>query len=130
MVASNDPTPGSTVPRDPTGPGCAWTIGLVLGGIAAIGLLSFGVYGVGFTLLALALIAWKGPRAIAAAGLVTGLGGTWAFLFGRVMVSCAIENADTPGSCDAGNIGLWVVGSAGILVVGVAMSIVIARRAR
>jgi hypothetical protein len=130
MVASNDPAPRDAQSDGSTGPGCAWTAGLILGAIASIGLLEFGIYGLAFAAISLGLIAWKGPRAVATAGFITGLGGTWAFLFGRVMVSCAGQNAEAAGSCDAGNIGAWVLGSAMVLCVGVVASVIVARRVR
>jgi len=120
----------SNTAPDTTGPGCAWTAGLILGAIAGIGLLTAGVIGVGFGVVGIGLIAWKGPRQIALGGYLAGLGGVVAYLFGGVLLRCAGENADVPGSCDGGDIWPWVIGSVVTLAVGIGLSVVAARRAR
>jgi hypothetical protein len=111
--------------RTPASARSGWLPGLVLGAVDAFALLETGVIGLGITVLTVALLAWKGPRFIATAGLVTGLGAVWTLLFGRVLLSC------TPAeSCDARGIGAWVMVAAAILAVGVGGSIVAVRRAR
>ena len=108
----------------------AWLIGLFFGAIDSILLFELGFVGVLFTLAFVGLVAWKGPRLPAASGLVTGLGLVWTILFAQVMARCAIENA-TPGSgCDAGDIGPWVAAVAGVLLLGIAATVVAARRLR
>ncbi len=115
---------------DRTSPMSAWLIGLFLGAIDAVMLLELGYIGVGFTLVFVGLIVWKGPRLPAAAGLITGLGLFWTLAFARVMFECAVENA-TPGrGCEAGDIGGWVAVAAGITLVGAIATVVAARRLR
>lgn len=111
-----------------TSPGCAWAIGFGLGAIATVGLLELGFLGLGFVALAAGLIAWKGPRLMGLSGLLVGLGAVLLLLFGRVLVSCASENASAPGSCDAGDIGFWVAVAAGMAALGVAATAVAIRR--
>ena len=76
-------------------------------------------------MLSAALIVWKGPRLLATAGLVTGLGAVWTLLFGRVLVTCTPADG-----CDARGIGGWVAVAAVILAVGITGSIVAVRRDR
>ena len=115
---------------DRTSPMSAWLIGLFFGAIDAVMLLELGYIGVGFTLVFVGLIVWKGPRLPAAAGLITGLGLFWTLAFARVIVECAVENA-TPGrGCEAGDIGSWVAVAAGITLVGAIATVVAARRLR
>jgi hypothetical protein len=103
---------------------------LFLGAIDSIMLLELGVIGMAFTLVCLALIAWKGPRLAATAGLVTGLGVIGTILFAMVAARCAVENA-TPGSgCDAGDIWTWIAVAVGVLALGVAGTVQAARRLR
>jgi len=108
----------------------AWVAGLVLGAVSAFALLALGVVGIVLTIVSVLLIAWKGPRLLAMAGLVTGAGVTWTLLFARVMLSCASENATAAGSCEAGDIGLWVATGAAITLFGLVLSLVAARRSR
>lgn len=115
---------------DRTSPMSAWLIGLFFGAIDAIMLFELGYIGMGFTLAFIALVAWKGPRLPAYAGLVSGVGLVWTILLANVGFRCAIENA-TPGSgCDAGDIWAWVAGAAGILAIGVAATLLAVRRTR
>ena len=116
--------------QDQTSPMSAWLIGLFLGAIAAVALIGFGVTGVVFTMLFVGLIAWKGPRLAATAGLVTGLGVVWAILFSNVLVQCAQEDATPGSSCDVPGIGVWVAASVGVLLLGVVGTLVAARRLR
>jgi len=120
----------SMTPSDQTGPGCAWTVGLILAGLSAVTLLEAGVFGLGFVAIAVGLIAWKGPRQIAFGGFLMGLGGVLACLWGSVLLRCTDENAATPGSCDAGYLWPWVLGAVAALGLGVALSIIAVRRAR
>ena len=102
-----------------------WLPGLVLGAVNAFALLETGVIGLVLTVLSLLLIAWKGPRLVAAAGFVTGAGGLWTLLFARVMLSCTFANG-----CDAGNIDVWVAVAAVILAVGISATMLAVRRSR
>jgi hypothetical protein len=108
----------------------AWLIGFFLGAIAGFALLEFGFVGLVWGLACLGVIAWKGPRLPASAGVLAGIGAVWTILFARVMVQCSIENA-TPGSgCEAGDIGEWVVAAGSLLLLGIAGTILAARRLR
>jgi hypothetical protein len=100
-----------------------WLSGIVLGAANGFALLELGVIGLGFTILSLLLIAWKGPRLIAAAGLVTGAGGVWTLLFGRVMLSCTPSEG-----CDAEGIGSWVAIAIAILAIGLVASFAAVRQ--
>ena len=114
-------------PEGATGPGCAWSIGFGLGAAACLLLLEGGYVGIGFGLATLALIAWKGPRAIATAGWVTGLGGLLTLLYARVFLSCS---GGSRSACDPGDIGIWTAAAAAVLVLGVIGSLALALRAR
>ena len=117
-------------PPEQTSPMSAWLIGLFFGAIDAIMLFELGYIGMGFTLVFIALVAWKGPRLPAYAGLVSGVGLVWTILLANVGVRCAIENS-TPGSgCDAGDIWAWVAGAASVLAVGLGATVLAARRLR
>ena len=52
----------------------AWLSGLILGVVSGLTLVMLGTIGLIIALLSLALIVWKGPRALAAGGLLMGLG--------------------------------------------------------
>ena len=108
----------------------AWLIGLFFGAIDSILLFELGFIGMLFTLAFVGLIAWKGPRLPAAAGLVTCVGLVWMMLFANTMVDCAIENATRGSGCDTTGIGLWVAAAAGLLLLGVVGTAVAARRLR
>jgi hypothetical protein len=105
-----------------------WVPGLVLGVIDAFGLLELGVVGLAFSVLSILLIAWKGPRLMALAGLVSGAGAAWTILFSGVMLRCAAENAVPGQGCEAGDIGSWVAIAIAMLVVGLVASFSLARR--
>jgi hypothetical protein len=108
----------------------AWLIAFFLGAIDGIIQLELGVVGMAITLAALGMLAWKGTRLAVLAGLLAGFGGAWTFLFGRVLVNCAVENAATPGSCGTGDLGGWVAAALSLLAIGATATVVAARRAR
>jgi hypothetical protein len=105
-----------------------WLPGFVLGVIDGFGLLELGFVGLVFSVLSVLLIAWKGPRLMAIAGLASGAGAVWTILLSGVMLRCAAENAVPGQSCQAGDIGSWVAVAIAILVVGLAASLILARR--
>ena len=113
-----------------TSPMSAWLIALFFGAIDAIMLFELGYIGMGFTLAFIALVAWKGPRLPAYAGLVSGVGLVWTILLANVGIRCAIENATPGAGCDAGDIWAWVAGAASILVIGLGATVLAARRLR
>jgi hypothetical protein len=113
-----------------TSPMSAWLIGLFFGAIDSILLFELGFVGLLFTLAFVGLVAWKGPRLPAAAGLVTGIGLVWTILFANVMSGCAAANLGSGAGCDLTGIGPWVAAAAGVLLIGVAGTVVAARRLR
>lgn len=90
----------------------AWLAGTLLGVVNAFGVFYLAVAGMILALLGVAVIAWKGPRLPAFAGLVTGVGFTWTMLFG---------NADN-------DLIRWAGAAEAILAVGLLATIVAARR--
>jgi hypothetical protein len=90
--------------------------------------LELGVLGVGFLAVALGLIAWKGPRVLAAAGLATGLGLIWTVLFLRVQLTCGPGAALPETGCVSEDLSPWIAGSGVIFVAGLIASAVALRR--
>jgi hypothetical protein len=106
----------------------AWLSGLVLGAVGGIGVLEVGFLGLGFLVVALGLIAWKGPRVLAAAGFATGFGVIWAVLFLRVQWTCG-PGAPLPDSgCVSEDLSPWIAGSGLVFVAGLVASAVAFRR--
>jgi hypothetical protein len=105
-------------------PASAWLSGLVLGAVSGLALLALGLVGVALLAASLLLVAAKGPRALAGAGLVAGLGLVWTVLFTRVGLSCLAPD------CQAGDIWTWVAGAAVLFAVGLTGSAVALRRTR
>ena len=66
----------------------AWLAGLVLGVASGVVLLTLGTYGMLYVLACVGLVLWKGPRFLACAGMVTGVGLVSAVLFARVALTC------------------------------------------
>jgi hypothetical protein len=91
-------------------------------------LLSLGVYGLIFLLACIGLILWKGPRLLAGAGLLTGLGLVCTVLFARVALTCGGPLDPRVSECHAGDLTGWVVGSAAVFVSGLVASAVALRR--
>ena len=108
-----------------TSPISAWVIGLLLGAAACLLLLEGGYVGLAFGAVTLGLIAWKGPRAIAAAGWVTGLGAVLTLLYWRVLASCS-----GPVGCEPGDIGTWTAAAFVVLLLGVIATLALALRSR
>jgi hypothetical protein len=113
-----------------TSPGCAWTIGLVLGLASCLLLLEGGYVGILFGVLTLGLIAWKGPRAIATAGWVTGFGALLTLLYSRVATSCGSDPASPGNGCQPGDIVFWTAAAVGVLLLGVLGTAILVRRSR
>lgn len=107
----------------------AWLAGVILGFISGPALFVLGVYGMIFMLACIALIAWKGPRLLAGAGLITGVGLVFTVLFARVALTCGGPLDPGTSSCVAGDLGGWIAGSAAIFAVGLVASAVALRRA-
>lgn len=107
-----------------------WFTGLVLGLASGLSILVAGFIGVVVAVAALVLIAWKGPRALALTGLVTGIGLVWTALFGRVWLTCDVLPQPPGTDCEAGDISRWVAVAAGILIAGLIASWFAFRRTR
>ena len=118
--------PGSTAGQLRRG----WLAGLLLGAVSGFAVLTTGVVGIGVVVLSVALIAWQGPRVSAGAGFMTGLGGGWTAIFGRVLVVCNAENAKAGTQCVAPTIEAWIMAAATILAAGLVATLVVARRER
>jgi hypothetical protein len=104
-----------------------WLAGLLLGFVTGLVLLATGTIGLPFIAASVVLIAWKGPRLLAGAGLLTGLGLVWTVLFLRVALTCGPFNTPSH-TCDPGDIWAWVGGSALIFAVGLLASAIALRR--
>lgn len=100
----------------------AWLSGLVLGAVSGLALLALGTIGLALVVASALLILVKGPRALPAAGFVSGLGLVWTALLARVALTCV-----APG-CEAGDIGGWVAKAATIFVIGLVASAFALRR--
>ena len=114
--------------RRSSGPASGWLAGVVLGVVGGISLVSLGVPGIGFLAVALVLIAWKGPRLLAGAGLVTGLGLIWTVLFARVQLTCGADALFADPSCFSDDLTPWIAGATGIFVTGLVASALALRR--
>jgi hypothetical protein len=112
----------NAAPVPETSPAGGWLSGLVLGVASAFMLIELGVIGLTFLALAALLIAWKGPRLLAASGLVTGLGLIWTVLFTRVQITCGPGALFPESGCSSDDISRWILGSAGVFAVGLLLS--------
>ena len=105
-----------------------WLPGFVVGIAAGFATLEFPTVGwlvvVVFAILALIL----GPRVAAIGGLFTGLGAVWLVLLGRVALECRAPDGEI--GCHAPGIEQWLAVGAGMLAIGVALTIVAVVRAR
>jgi hypothetical protein len=101
----------------------AWLVGLFLGMAGAVALLVAGALGIVVVVIAIALIAWRGPRLQSTTGFLIGFGGLWTILFTRVKVTCDAFDALPNASCGAGNIDLWLLGAVAVLAAGLVASV-------
>ena len=105
----------------------AWFSGLVLGVVSGLLLVIFGTMGLIAALLSVALIVWKGPRLLAAAGLLMGIGLIWSVLFARVGLDCTVF-LDPGEGCELGSIPNWVAVSVALFVGGIVASALALKR--
>ena len=105
-----------------------WIAGLAVG--AAGGFLALELPTIGYLLLVLFAIpaAVVGPRAAAIGGLLTGAGAIWLILLGRVALECRAPDGEI--GCQAPGIEPWLAASAGMLAVGIVLTILAARGSR
>jgi hypothetical protein len=103
----------------------AWIAGLAVG--AAGGFLALELPTVGYVLLLLFAFpaAIVGPRAAAIGGLLTGFGGVWLLLLGRVALECRAPDGEI--GCSAPGIEPWLAFGAAVIAIGIALTIVAVR---
>ena len=108
-----------------------WLVGVMLGAINGVAVLSLGFLILPLLGASLLLIAWKGPRLIAGSGFLTGAGLLWAVAFLRVALMCGGPlDTGSQGTCGAGDLTGWIVGSLGLFVVGLVGSAYAFKRER
>ena len=108
----------------------AWLAGLVLGAVSGLALLVAGTMGAIILVAALLLIATNGPRLLAGAGLVSGLGLILTVLFMRVALTCGGPLDPGTSTCIAGDLGAWIAAGAAIFAIGLVSSAFALRRSR
>lgn len=107
-----------------------WLAGLVLGVLDGLLLFEFPVLGVALVGAAVALVIWQ-RRAIAGlAGLSVGIGGMWLGVLLRARWSCDAFNAVPGQGCEMPNVDGYLVVGAAVLVAGLGLTGVAARRRR
>jgi hypothetical protein len=99
-----------------------WIAGLTVG--AAGGFLALEFPSLGWLILLVFAVpaAIVGPRPAAIGGLLSGLGGVWLLLFGRVAITCEATGGEI--GCHAPGIEQWLAAAAAILAIGLALTIV------
>jgi hypothetical protein len=106
----------------------AWLSGVAVGaagGFAALELPTVGwVVILAFAVPALVV----GPRIAAIGGLLTGIGMTWALLFGRMALACQATGEES--GCDAPDLTPWLASTGAMIGIGLALTAVAAWRSR
>jgi hypothetical protein len=105
-----------------------WLAGLLLGAVSGFGLLTAPLMGVMFVVAAVLLIAINGPRLLAGAGLVTGIGLIGSVLLARAEISCSFPPQAT--DCEAGRVLWWIAAAVGLFVIGLIGSALALQRTR
>ena len=105
-----------------SGPVAAWLAALGLGAVCGLVLASFGMPGLTLTAAAVLLIAWKGPRVVAVAGLVTGGGLLWSAALARLGLTCGPAALFPDAMCQTDDVAPWFVGSLAVFIVGLVAS--------
>ena len=109
--------------RDRTRPGRSWLLGLLVGAVAGVAIVEGGVLGL---LVVLLLAIWGGGRphpALAIGGLLVGAGA------GIVALTLRAQAACDPASCVAPDLALWFAFFSGLIVLGLALTVIGLRRA-
>jgi hypothetical protein len=103
----------------------SWLTGLTLGAGGGFLALEFPIVGLAITVATIVLI-WRSGSALAGTGgLLVGLGGMWFALFGRVALTCTEASG-----CEAPGIAIPVLIGAGLLAIGLVLSITSVARDR
>jgi hypothetical protein len=99
-----------------------WIPGLVVG--VAGGLLTLEFPTLGWLIVVAFAIpaAIVGPRAAAIGGLLTGLGGIWLVLLGRVAITCRATGEEL--GCHAPGIESWLAVGGAMLAIGIVLSMI------
>jgi hypothetical protein len=105
-----------------------WIAGLVVGVAAGFATLELPTLGWLIVVVFAVLAAVMGPRAAALGGLLTGLGGIWLVLLGRVALTCQATGDEL--GCHAPGIEPWLVVGAAMLASGLALTLIAGVRAR
>lgn len=109
----------------------SWFACVVLGMALGLAALTLYVLTLPAVAVAIALITWKGPRLVGAAGFLTGVGLVWTVLFARVALTCGGPlDSGANGTCSAGDLTGWIAASLTVFVVGLAGSASAFRRSR
>lgn len=108
----------------------AWLTGLALGGLIGVTSISFalGILAIPILVASVALIAWKGPRLIAGAGLVTGWGLLWTVAIVQSTLSCLTIDRGPGRWCEPADMGPWLAIGIGLFIAGLAGSAFALRR--
>ena len=99
-----------------------WLAGLVVGAATGAAWLSLGLLVLPLALASIVLIAWKGPRLPAFAGLLTGVGLMWTVLFLRVALTCGGPLDPHTSECHAGDPTGWFAFAVALFMLGLAGS--------
>jgi hypothetical protein len=103
----------------------AWLTGLMLGGLTGLTTVSFalGVLGLPILVGSVAVILWKGPRAIALTGYLTGIGLLWTVLIANTTISCLTIDRGPGRWCEpAEGVGRFLAAGGTMLVLGLVLS--------
>ena len=115
-----------------TTPAGGWLAGLVLGALSGLTSISFvlGLLGLPIIVASVLLIAWKGPRAIAGAGFLTGFGLLWTVAIVNSTVACLTIDRGPGRWCEPGDVGPWLIAGSVAFAVGLLASALAFRRLR
>jgi hypothetical protein len=105
-----------------------WTAGLVVGVTAGLATLEIPTLGWLLVIVFAIAAVVVGPRVAAIGGLLTGLGGVWLALLGRVALTCQAAGDEL--GCHAPGIEPWLAVGGAMLAAGIALTIVAGARAR
>ena len=105
-----------------------WFPGFVVGLSAGFATLELPTVGWLLVIVFVILAAIIGPRTAAIGGLLTGLGGIWLVMLGRVAIACQATGSEL--GCHAPGIEPWLIAGAAMLATGVAATVLAVVRGR